>query len=667
MKNPEWERDVTQSVILIIDDNTNSLGVVIGYLEELGFGIVSAINGELGLKRARLLKPNLILLDVRMPGWDGFETCRRLKADEETREIPVIFMTALTDPEDTVKAFALGAVDYITKPLHQEEVTARVITHLRVRGLTQRLQQQAIELEKKSAEATKEKRIAETANLAKSEFLANMGHELRTPMNAILGFAQLMRRDPELTPKQRENLGIIHRSGEHLLRLINDVLDMSKIEAGRTTLELGSFDLWDTLKHLEEMMRVRAERKGLQFTVTRASNVPQYISTDESRLRQVLMNLLGNAVKFTEEGGVTLRVTRERGDHGRDTSGQRHPVVGIRFEIEDTGIGIAEEDVDSLFDAFVQIRRVGATTEGTGLGLAISRKCVQLMGGEIHVERDVEKGAVFSFTIQGPLVEHATIDTRHTSIQRRVIGLAPNQPAYRILIAEDHADSRILLAQLLRAADFTVDEATNGREAIEQYHHWQPQLILMDMRMPIMTGYKATRSIRNAEEQKNRSAEGTSTPLSSQEGKHLALSTRQSSIHTPIIALMASVLEEEKSRIFSAGCDAVVRKPLREGELFDVIRQYLGARYVYEEPEQGRNGTALQQPSLENIMIPEVLAALPLDVLSSLEQAAAQGHVRRVDQAVEAIRPHNIAVANALAALAKEFNYQKILKMIQNT
>ncbi len=151
MKNSEWELDFTQSIILIIDDNKNNLGVLIGYLEELGFGIVSAINGELGLKRARLLKPNLILLDVRMPGWDGFETCRRLKADEETREIPIIFMTALNDPEDKVKAFAAGAVDYISKPLHQEEVAARVITHLRLRGLTKSLQQQAIELEKKSA------------------------------------------------------------------------------------------------------------------------------------------------------------------------------------------------------------------------------------------------------------------------------------------------------------------------------------------------------------------------------------------------------------------------------------------------------------------------------------------------------------------------------------
>ncbi|MCP4282991.1 MAG: hypothetical protein GY792_00845, partial [Gammaproteobacteria bacterium] len=172
-------------------------------------------------------------------------------------------------------------------------------------------------------------------------------------------------------------LGIIHRSGEHLLRLINDVLDMSKIEAGQTTLKISGFDLWNTLKHLEAMMRVRAERKGLQFTVTRASNVPQYITTDESRLRQALINLLDNAVKFTEEGGVTLRVTRdtfpmtrESGEHGRETSGQRHPVAGIRFEIEDTGLGIAAEDVDSLFDAFVQTRRVGATTEGTGLGLA---------------------------------------------------------------------------------------------------------------------------------------------------------------------------------------------------------------------------------------------------------------------------------------------------------
>ncbi len=799
-----YQPDLSQCTILLIDDNPNNLAAAGDYLHDCGFRIFSAADGKHGIERAERTRPDLILLDVLMPGLDGFETCRRLKAGTATREIPVIFMTALGKEEDTLQGFDAGAVDYITKPVQQGELLARITNHLRLRALTKSLQQQtetlarrttqleissqvggqltsildlnellrqivnllqtrfgyyhvqiylldttgqnlnlveatgsagallkkqhhmipmtAVNLAAKAAnskgtimvndvhqtedglptplleetqseiavpitmkgqvigvldvqtneisgwdeneanllrllanqiavaltnaqlfeEATQAREHAEIANQAKSEFLANMSHELRTPLNAILGFAQLMRRDPELTLKQRENLGIIHRSGEHLLMLINDVLDMSKIEAGRMTLKISSFDLWNTLKHLEEMMRVRAERKGLQFTVTRASNVPQYISTDESKLRQALINLLSNAVKFTEEGGVTLRVKRESREHGRETSGHRYPVVGIRFEIEDTGLGIAAEEVDSLFDAFVQTQRVGATTEGTGLGLAISRKFVQLMGGDIHVESDVGKGAVFRFTIQGPLVEHATIDTRHTSIQGRIIGLAPNQPAYRILIAEDHAESRILLAQLLRAVDFTVDEATNGREAIEQYHHWQPQLILMDMRMPIMTGYEATRSIRNAE-------------------------VHPSSIHTPIIALTASVFEEEKTRMLSAGCDAVVRKPLRESELFDVIHQHLGVQYVYEEPEQGRNVTALQKPSLENILTPEVLAALPLDVLRSLEQAAAQGHVRMVDQAVEAIRPHNTAVSDALAVLAKEYKYKDIWKMIQKT
>jgi len=345
-----------------------------------------------------------------------------------------------------------------------------------------------------------------------------MSHELRTPLNAIIGFSQLMLRDQELPSGSQRNLGIINRSGEHLLTLINDILDMSKIEAGRATLNKIDFDLHRLLDELEDMFHLKAREKKLQLSFERAPHVPRYIQTDMVKLRQVLINLLGNAVKFTETGSITLRVRQGEGERGREGDeetrrfrGKKSPPLPVSpspsllVSIEDTGPGIPPDELDTLFDPFAQAK-THTTQEGTGLGLSISQRFVQLMGGKISVTspapstnaKEGGPGALFEFNIYYEPAE--VISERPVKVAPQIIGLETNQPDYRILIADDVEDNRRLLVNLLEPLGFKVREVVNGQEAVAAWAAWQPHLIWMDMRMPVMDGYEATRQIKNKDE-----------------------------------------------------------------------------------------------------------------------------------------------------------------------
>ena len=370
----------------------------------------------------------------------------------------------------------------------------------------------ALSIDRKQADQQlkQAKQTAEAASQAKGQFLANMSHELRTPLNAILGFTQLMVRDQSIKENHRSYLKIIHDSGEHLLELINDVLDMSKIESGRITLNTTSFDLYHLLDTLEKMFRMRGNAKVLQLIFKRSPSVPQWISTDEGKLRQVLINLLSNAIKFTNLGSVTLSV---KVINFLETQTQ----TILEFEVADTGEGIPAAYLEKIFEAFEQTELGRLSAEGTGLGLSISRKFVQLMGGKITVSSNLGEGSIFRVCLPVNVPKSQVMLKR--SLERTVIGLAPDQPEYRILVVEDRWESRYLLVKLLETLGFQVREAENGAEAIAIWEQWQPQLIWMDMRMPIMDGYEATRQIKS----------------------HLKGQA------TIIIALTASALEEEKT------------------------------------------------------------------------------------------------------------------------
>jgi two-component system sensor histidine kinase/response regulator len=467
------------------------------------------------------------------------------------------------------------------------------------------------------------KEAAEAASRAKSAFLANMSHELRTPLNAILGFSEFMARDPNLTSDQRENLGTIGRSGQHLLALINDVLEMSKIEAGRTMLNVGSLDLHLLLDDLEDMFRLRATDKGLELIFDRSPGVPRYIRTDEGKLRQVLINIVGNAVKFTEEGGVTLRV----GSSGLPNSRQQ-----ILFEVEDTGPGIAPEEMGGLFNPFVQTSSGQKSQEGTGLGLPISRQFISLMGGDISVSSALGRGSIFKFDVKAELADADEVAAKYPA--RRVIGLEPNQPAYRLLVVEDRDANRKLLVKLLSPLGFDVQEATNGREAIEAWEEWEPHLVFMDMRMPVMDGHEAIRLIKST-------TKGQATV---------------------VIALTASAFEEDRKIILSEGCDGFIRKPFREAEIFEVLSKHLGVRFLYEEG-QGQMPQALQAESEE--LSPEDLAAIPAEWVADLHRAATRADGDLVLGLIDLIRERDKPIADALASLARDFRFEAIMALTQ--
>ncbi|MGK7904545.1 MAG: ATP-binding protein [Hormoscilla sp.] len=473
-------------------------------------------------------------------------------------------------------------------------------------------------VQERTAELEQAKVAADAANHAKSEFLANMSHELRTPLNAILGFSQLMTRSGSLPPEQMENLGIINRSGEHLLTLINKVLDLSKIEAGRISLNPKNFDFYRLLSDLEDMFQLQADDKHLQLLFELDPQLPQYLRGDQGKLRQVLINLLNNALKFTEEGGVSLRVQVKASDNSR-----------LDFEVEDTGPGIAPEEIDSIFEAFVQSATGKQSQEGTGLGLPITRKFVELMGGSLRVSSEVGRGSIFKFDIEVTVVDASDIPA--TEPTRQIIALEPDQPTYRILIVDDKLTNRKLLLKLLSPLGFKLQEASNGQEAIEMWNSFEPHLIWMDMRMPVMNGYEAT--------------------------KHIKATVKGQA--TAIIALTASIMEEERAIVLDAGCDDFVRKPFRETEIFEKMSQHMGVRYVYSEPA----APAAKTPT--EAVTPSDLLQLPRSLLAQVENAIFTSDLEAIDKAIALMATHNAACAQRLSELAYQFEYDKILALIQ--
>ncbi|MBP0029733.1 response regulator [Roseofilum sp. Guam] len=470
----------------------------------------------------------------------------------------------------------------------------------------------------------KSKETAEQANKAKSEFLANMSHELRTPLNAILGFTQIMSRDGSLKQEHQENLEIIGRSGEHLLELINDILEMSKIEAGRVTLNPSNFDLYRLLKSIEEMLQLKATSKGLHLLFERDSYVPQFIGADEGKLRQVLINLLGNAIKFTQDGGVALRV------NGQSTAGHQEETT-IEFRVEDTGPGIAPEELHQLFEPFGQTETGRKSQQGTGLGLPISRQFVQLMGGDLTVTSQVDCGSTFAFSIQVKLIDSSEIEFSVPT--RKVKGLAPGQPTKRILAVDDRQESRMLLLQMLGNLGFEVEVASNGQEAISIWKRWYPHLILMDIQMPVMDGYEATRQIKSTS--KGRS--------------------------TLIFALTASAFEEERNLVLSAGCDEFLRKPFRENILLEKIAQHLGIEYLYQENEN--SPSEADQPLARPLE--DYLAEMTPEWIEELYQTAIKGFddemVLLIDQIPQSLSP----LSQQLSEWAHNFRFDCVVSLIE--
>ena len=479
-------------------------------------------------------------------------------------------------------------------------------------------------LDQARQDADAARRAAEAANHAKSTFLANMSHELRTPLNAILGFSELMAGDTNITADQRENLRIIGFSGEHLLSLINNVLELSKIEAGKITLESSELDLHQMVSAIEDMFRLQVEGRGLDLIVELGPEMPRTIIADEGKLRQVLINLLGNAVKFTREGRITLRGAVE----------ENAPLV-LRFEVEDTGVGIAPEELDTVFEVFVQTESGRQIGEGTGLGLPICREYVRMMGGDLTVSSRPGEGTCFRFMI--PAVRSDARDLSPQTCSTQAVSLAPNQSApdggpYRILVVDDVDANRQLLVSILGRLGLSVREAVNGEDAVATYESWRPHLIWMDIRMPVLDGYAATRQIRS----------------------------RQGGADTVIIAVTAGVFEEQRAEVLAAGCDDFVRKPFRETHILDMMQRYLGLRCLHEDEE----ADPICEDNVDPAKLPNPADVLSDETLKDLERAARTGEFFRILEIAKGIQAHNPDLAGILERWANEFNYAEILSWI---
>lgn len=466
-----------------------------------------------------------------------------------------------------------------------------------------------------NARARRAQKQAESANRSKSIFLATMSHELRTPLNAILGFSDLMRTDPLASPGQRENLDIINRSGQHLLSLINEVLDMAKIEAGQLVVNPKPFDAGALVREMADMLRLRAEEKGLELWVEQAPDFPRFLLGDEEKLRQVLINLIGNAIKFTQQGGVTLRLAAK--ENGTE--------IRILIDVEDTGIGIPEADQDRIFEPFVQVGRAGSQ-KGTGLGLAITREMVQLMGGTIRLKSTPGKGSAFQVEVPMGRASEAEVQPP-VSPKGRVVGLEPGQPEFRILIVEDQVENQLLLRRLLEDVGLKVRLAQNGAEGVALFQAYRPHLIWMDRRMPIMDGMDATRRIR--------ALEG---------GRAVK-----------IVAVSASVYSDELSEMLSQGVDDFVRKPFRPADIFDCLERNLGVRFTYAAPDALPPAPTLSAAAL---------GALPKPLRRSLSEALLHGDTRRIASLKQQIAQQNPALAKAMAPHLDRFDYLPILEAL---
>ncbi len=484
-----------------------------------------------------------------------------------------------------------------------------------VRARLRNLHQQNLLLEAKVHERTQaleaSEHRAQEASMAKSAFLAGMSHELRTPLNAILGYAQLMGRDPGRNSKDRLHTDMILRAGEHLLGLINDVLSVSRIEASQLTLHVQPFESLRLVRGVEEMIRVRARSKGLSFDVEVDSELPPALEGDEGKLRQVLLNLLGNAVKFTEDGGLVLRVRWLAGNQAY-------------FEVADMGPGIAPSDIPDLFGPFKQTETGLKASEGAGLGLYLSQAMVRLMGGEIQVESEVGRGTRFHFKV--PLKSCEFTEERPPA--RRVLKLADGQPPLRQLVVDDKEDNRELLVELLGSVGFPVQCASDGLEALDRWKAWHPDVVWMDIRMPGMNGFQTTQAIRTLE------SEG-GLP------------------RTTILALTASVFEHDHEAVMDAGCDGMLTKPYRERELFDMLSRHCGLSFQEEGPE------APATPSNED------LQALPREWREAFRQALDLGDTVKARHLVDGLPPGEAAIAARLRQSLEAFQLDDLIRIFR--
>lgn len=521
-----------------------------------------------------------------------------------------------------------GTIEDITEQKRAEAELKQYHEHLEdlVRARTSELEESNRQLhdeirerEQLETDLIQAREAAEGANRAKSVFLANMSHGIRTPMNAILGYTQVLQRDSTIGAIQREYVDVISRSGEHLLGLINNILEMSKIEAGRATLNPEEFDFLAMLDDIDAMFRVRTNEKGLALEVIRDGSIPRYLYGDSGKIREVVINLLGNAVKFTDRGRIGVRVTATA--DGADPSAET-----LCLEFADTGCGIAPDEIARAFEPFEQTRSGRFQGSGTGLGLPISREYARMMGGDLTVQSVVGTGSTFRFTFCAKVAHACDVRGNMGLTACQVVGLVPNRSVPKVLVVDDDEASREALKLHLEMVGFNVREASNGKEGVAITGEWRPDVVLMDLWMPEMDGLEATRRIK-------------ASPLGPT---------------TPVLAVTASVLGESEKEAIAAGADGFIRKPFRKAEVFSELKRVLGVEYVYEESVEKAGDSSLDAEGGKR--------DVPAQLVRSLSDAAESGDGLKLRRLIDEHRSElGAELAQDLADLANGYEYAGIL------
>ena len=594
--------DPTRIQVLCVDDHPivrQGIATLLSVEPDMAL-VAEAANGREAIQQFRAHRPDVTLMDLQMPGMSGLDAIAAIRA--EFPEARIIVLTTYAGDAQAQRALQAGARGYLLKnALHKElleairavhsgrkalpseesfelagqvtdeSLTPREISVLRfiaqgsgypeiakalamdeeaveglVRSILSKLEAHdrtlagAAETERGLVEAERAARhAAEAANRAKSQFLADMSHELRTPLNAVLGYAQLLTMDGGLSARQARGLDTIHKSGQHLLELINDILDLARIEAGRTELNPEAVNLRELLQTVVNLMRVKADEKRLAFVFEAGAGLPGAVMADERRLRQVLLNLLGNAIKFTDQGTVTLRA---------DAQGTGPGQVLLRLEVEDTGVGMRPEEMQRIFEPFEQVGDAQRRAGGTGLGLAITRALVNDMGGQVHVSSEPGRGSRFSVELPLPVVQPAEAAPRQAAA-----GVPRYQgPARRVLVVDDVVANRDLMCDFLTKAGFQVAQASDGSELLAAAKSFRPDLILMDSVMPSVDGLEATRRLR----------------------RDAGLAA------VPVIAVSASATAEHRAACLQAGVNVFLTKPVSLETLHAHIGEQLGLQWV---------------------------------------------------------------------------------------
>jgi signal transduction histidine kinase/CheY-like chemotaxis protein len=694
--------------IMVVDDNPSNLRVLEEMLSNRNYSVRLAINGHLALTSIHALKPDLVLLDIRLPDIDGIEICRTLKADPSTQDVPVIFISALHEQEEKLRAFAAGGVDYVTKPFEEKEVLARIHTHLSLRRLQKNLEQNSRQFRclldhipaavallqpgqklhyynrccEKNFNAKDDKycyqilrgwqqpckecpaartllppytpyeeiithpngniyqtyyypyseddsvptavmfmaldisahqrlKEAEIASHAKSAFLANMSHELRTPLNSILGYAQLLEYDNDLTPSQREGIEVIHRSSDYLLTLINDILDLAKIEAGRFDIIPTLCNLPDFFKNINELFKIRCRQKDIAFHYHARSALPENVMADEKRLRQIVLNLLSNAVKFTDKGAVELSSAYCAGV--------------LEIKVSDSGVGIDAHDLPLIFRPFQQAGATQYRNQGTGLGLSISQRLAELMHGSLEVHSHLGQGSVFSLKL--PLTQLSETHCRKHQ-QKRVVGfrrIDGKQTPLRVLVVDNRQEDGAVLGEFLRKLGFKVDIETDPVRAVQIPPHIRPHLVLIDIIMP--------------------EREGLSTVTQMRALPHLR--------HTVFIAISANAYPEQRQHALNLGCVDHLSKPLDFVALLASIKTHLPLQW-------------LEQSSPTDISSQAKDTAFSLAQAQELIHLAKAGDIGALSACLEHYRQHSAApLLEEIQEYADNFELQRLCAVLE--